>query len=422
MDSVIEKFYSNGKTTSNKFTQFGAFSNGLVTQNTINNPNSGFKTMGVLNGGVHSVPENIDRKAASMTEQDFLRPKNLVFNSTSDMLFPNMMPQAKGELKINYENEKILDKKNATKMQMMEEKMKNLELKSQRLEVINDFFFDMFENNLVKEELQKQREAKAKEMEENKSDEEEEVYPRPVFFDAVKKKKGKKMKKGKDSLIKSKDFINQYIKNQRELNLNKYDDNKPEFDPKEFQLKTVEKARNILKNIKENVGNYLIEEQLKKNEQLQSMSEDILEMRSALMNKLERIQLKQRLQMEKIAFCLQNSGNKKIEGLAGRLLSGDYYNYMDVPEYDGTTEMESIKNGGNGTIGSNNRRSASALNKRQSISSKRQSISTKRQSISNKRQSINQGTRTSLARRSSQNLIKGERKSLNEIKEEDDDE
>ena len=47
-------------------------------------------------------------------------------------------------------------------MQMMEEKMKNLELKSQRLEVINDFFFDMFENNLVKEEINKQREQAAK--------------------------------------------------------------------------------------------------------------------------------------------------------------------------------------------------------------------------------------------------------------------
>ena len=42
-------------------------------------------------------------------------------------------------------------KRNATKLQIMEEKMRNLELKSQRLEVINDFFFDMFENNLVKE-------------------------------------------------------------------------------------------------------------------------------------------------------------------------------------------------------------------------------------------------------------------------------
>ena len=43
-------------------------------------------------------------------------------------------------------------------MQMMEEKMKNLELKSQRLEVINDFFFDMFENNLENAaKLQKQK-------------------------------------------------------------------------------------------------------------------------------------------------------------------------------------------------------------------------------------------------------------------------
>ena len=40
----------------------------------------------------------------------------------------------------------VESKKNETKMQIMEEKMKKLELKNQRLEVINDFFFDMFEN------------------------------------------------------------------------------------------------------------------------------------------------------------------------------------------------------------------------------------------------------------------------------------
>ena len=38
--------------------------------------------------------------------------------------------------------------------------MKKLELKNQRLEVINDFFFDMFENNLVKEELKRQNNIK----------------------------------------------------------------------------------------------------------------------------------------------------------------------------------------------------------------------------------------------------------------------
>ena len=47
-------------------------------------------------------------------------------------------------------------------------------LKSQRLEVINDFFFDIFENNLVKEQLQKQREDKA--MKELGEEEEEEDY------------------------------------------------------------------------------------------------------------------------------------------------------------------------------------------------------------------------------------------------------
>ena len=67
-----------------------------------------------------------------------------------------------------------MNKKNATKIQMIEEKMKNLELKNQRLEVINDFFFDMFENNLVKDEIN--RKIKAKKEERKKLNEDSSEY------------------------------------------------------------------------------------------------------------------------------------------------------------------------------------------------------------------------------------------------------
>ena len=138
----------------------------------------------------------------------------------------------------------------------MEEKMRNLELKSQRLEVINDFFFDMFENNLVKEQLQKQREDKA--MKELWEEEEEEDYN---YYNNMPKK------------MQRKNRIKAMSANQRgkNLNLNNYDYRPPEFDPEEFQEKTLDNARKVLKGIKESIGNYMLEEQLKKNEELQTI-------------------------------------------------------------------------------------------------------------------------------------------------------
>ena len=66
--------------------------------------------------------------------------KHVVFNITSDMILP---PQVYYKVELYQMKQKSLEneKRNATKLQMMEEKkMRNLELKSQRLEVINDFF------------------------------------------------------------------------------------------------------------------------------------------------------------------------------------------------------------------------------------------------------------------------------------------
>ena len=52
------------------------------------------------------------------------------------------------------------------------------------------------------------------------------------------------------------------------LNLNNYDYRPPEFDPEEFQEKTLDNVRKVLKGIKKSIGNYMLEEQLKKNEEL----------------------------------------------------------------------------------------------------------------------------------------------------------
>ena len=71
----------------------------------------------------------------------------------------------------------------------------------------------------------------------------------------------------------------------------------------------------------------MLEEQLKKNEELQSMTEDTIEIKNELATRLKKIQHKQKLQMEGLAYILQNSGDTKIESLAKRILDNPYYDY-----------------------------------------------------------------------------------------------
>ena len=167
------------------------------------------------------------------------------------------------------------------------------------------FFFDMFENNLVKEEINNQREKAAQLQKQKNKEEGLESNSSSDSEDYSKKRRKKNYKK----------------KNKNgKLNLNDLDrDNfkkKDEFDPKKYQEKTINHTKDVLENIKKNVSNYLFEEELKKNEQLQLMGEQINELKSKLVNQLEKMQMNQKQQMEKITFCLLNSGDGNIEDLA----------------------------------------------------------------------------------------------------------
>ena len=322
MDNLIQKFYSNGKEEEQKYTQFGAFSNSLLK-------NSGTKfnfikpNISVVNPAIHNVETKTQISIPKTPNKDiisnntYLNPKKLIFNSSSDLFNQNIPKNnfaysTKNNNDINQEPIPLLktvkqninteNKKNSTKMQMMEEKMKNLELKSQRLEVINDFFFDMFENNLVKEEINKQRENAAKiqkqkykeEGYEVSSSSESESETDSVSQNNKKTKKNKKKKK------------------QKNLNLNTYDINnmkkKEKFDPIKYQKNKLEYNKDVLEKIRKNVADYLFEEELKKNEQIQIMGEHINELKSKLISKLDRMEMNQQHQIEKIMFCLINSG------------------------------------------------------------------------------------------------------------------
>ena len=326
MDNLIQKFYSNGKEEEQKYTQFGAFSNSLMKNSKLNfiKPN-----IGVINPAIHNVETNTKIQIPKtpnkeVTSNDtFLNPKKLIFNSSSDLFNQNIPKNnfaysTKDNIEINKEqipslktmkqNMNIENKKNSTKMQMMEEKMKNLELKSQRLEVINDFFFDMFENNLVKEELKRQKGIKEKE--EKEEDEKEESEEQKKKNETERKKKRKKKKK--------------------EIIINPNTLNDEEEYMKQFIEKTDKISKKHLKTMKNDIGLALVEKQLQKNEILNNITEEILDLKGDLMNKLERLEMKQKAEIKTIAYCLQNSGDEKVENLATRLFG---YNILK-PEED----------------------------------------------------------------------------------------
>ena len=329
MDSILEKFYNGGSSNEiNKFSQFGAFqTNALKLTNLSHSSKSPLPVRPMLST-VNSTLHKSNNKPTNITintnfthipsQKDFLRPNNLQFNGSSDLLYNNPIKTHKrcnSEYNALQNNVYAETKKNNTKMAMMEEKMKNLELKSQRLEVINDFFFDMFENNLVKEEINKQRE-KAAELQKQKNREEGLESSSSSSSDSESDDKKKKKKKN----FKKKN------KNGK-LNLNDLDKDKyvkkDEFDPQKYQEKTFKHTKDVLENIKKNVSNYIFEEELKKNEQIQIIGEEINDIKSKLVNQLEKMQMTQKHQMEKITFCLLNSGNGNMENLAFHLFQSN---------------------------------------------------------------------------------------------------
>ena len=322
MDNLIQKFYSNGKEEEQKYTQFGAFSNSLM-KNSATKFN--FKpNIQLINPAIHNVESTSQNQIPKtpvkniISDDAYLKPKKLIFNSSSDLFNQNI---PKNNFAYSTKNENGLEKesipslktikqdintenkKNSTKMQMMEEKMKNLELKSQRLEVINDFFFDMFENNLVKEELKRQKGIK-----EEKEDKEEENFTENLEERKDKKEyqKKKKQKKKKKELIKNPQFAND-----EESYMN------------QFIERTDKISRKYLDNIKTDIGLFLMEHQLKKNDAINNITVDILDLQGELMNKLNSLEMKQKAEMKTIAYCLQNSGDDNVENLATRLFADD---------------------------------------------------------------------------------------------------
>ena len=314
MDTILEKFYNGGNNSNpNNFLNSGFKTSPIMTTGLSPSSKSPLPVRPMIST-INSTNINLTHKPNltintnynNYTEtKDFLKPQKLSFNSYSDLSYNNPEKiHRRYNSEYNIHNNTYADiKRNDTKMQMMEEKMKNLELKSQRLEVINDFFFDMFENNLVKEEINKQRENAAKLQKQKNKEEGYEVSSSSesdsdTETESVsnnkknKKKKNKKMKK-------------------KNLNLNNYDlsniKKKEDFDPIKYQKKKLENNKEVLENIKKNVGDYLFEEELKKNDQLQILGETINELRSKLLSKLDKMQMVQKHQMEKVMFCLMNS-------------------------------------------------------------------------------------------------------------------
>ena len=163
-----------------------------------------------------------------------------------------------------------------------------------------NFFFDMFENNMVKEELKRQNIKKNEEKEEDKENNEEEL----------------------DNLEKKKKKIKNKIK-KKNLNIDIMDLEAKKTEEMEFKKKTKTFANNYLKNVKNDIGLFLVEDQLKKNENMQGLIENIIDLRGDLVNKIERLQMNQEMEMKKMAYILQNSGDPVVENLANRIFAND---------------------------------------------------------------------------------------------------
>ena len=321
MDNIIQRFYSTGKDQPPRYSQFGAFSSNMI-QNPSTLTSLNIKRICDIKPPYKPIKPKAETlkyktytplKPRGMTQEEFLRKRNLMFNGSSDMLFDNLRYNPRGEIGLMKDNLTLMNKKNATKIQMIEEKMKNLELKNQRLEVINDFFFDMFENNLAKDEIQKRRELKALEEDKKLINEDSSDYLYSNNSNNTNDKNDKYYKKKRKKFKKSRS----------DININRYEGFKrnKEFDPIEFQQRTAMNAREVLNNIKRNLGTYLVEDELKKNEQFQILNEDIIDLKTDLNNKLDKIQKNQNHQMQKIYYCLLNSGDKNVENVAFRLFN-----------------------------------------------------------------------------------------------------
>jgi len=329
MDNIINKFYSNGRQGSQNYGKLGVFSASMInphgiSKNPYNPLNSSAEIRPITNKIIPPSSNNTinnysnynnyriytPQKSIYANSNTYLYSKRLMFNSLGDILYHNpFKSNTRGQLSLIKENLLYENKKNNIKMQMIEEKMKNLELKNKKLEVINDFFFDMFENN-VNEKIrsQKEEEEKQKIYYESSDSDSEDAYLRR------RKKRLKKLYKSKSDVD-----INNY---------NNY--RKEQFDALAFQKKTEQNARNILNDIKKNIGNYLVEEEFKKNEKIQSLNEGINELKSDLNNKLENIQKMQKQQIQNLAYWMINSGNYKHEGMPMRMFNNDCYSYNDL--------------------------------------------------------------------------------------------
>ena len=341
MDNIINKFYSNGRQGSQNYGKLGAFSANMINPYGINknpyNPLNSSAEIRPLTNKIFPPSSNntinnysnynnyriyTPQKSISANQNQYLYPKRLMFNSIEDILYHNpFKSNTRGQLSLIKENLLYENKKNNIKMQMIEEKMKNLELKNKKLEVINDFFFDMFENNL-NEKIRKQKEEEEKQKiyyESCDSSSEDDYY----------RKRKKKLKK----LYKSKS----------DVDINKYNNyRKEQFDALVFQKKIEKNARNILNDIKKNIGNYLVEEEFKKNEQIQSLNEGINELKNDMNNKFEKMQKMQKQQMQNLACYLINSGDDKLEKNSMRMFNNDCYNLndlgYDISSYKGENE------------------------------------------------------------------------------------
>ena len=126
--------------------------------------------------------------------------------------------------------------------------------------------------------------------------------PRVIFVDNNDEKENENEE---NIIIKEVDKIQKDEKKKKEIIINPKEITDEETFKNEFIKKTDNISKNYLSNIKNQIGILLVEQQLNKNETLNNMTEDILDLKGDLLNKLEQMEMKQKAEIKTIAFLMR---------------------------------------------------------------------------------------------------------------------
>lgn len=128
----------------------------------------------------------------------------------------------------------------------------------------------------------------------------------------------------------------------------------------------------ILKDIKDEITKQLADDAIKNRETYSTMNNEFKEFRSDIWNRLDNMEIRQKMQLESIKYVLENSGSSRVKNLSQRVLSEEYFDIEKMknkyarPDYS-NNEPNSIRRGTNLNNDASPIRRGTVLNEANSI-------------------------------------------------------